>query len=214
LAPGVEMSFRSRGNGMVRLRYPRRGADNSSLPGHTLRRGPEGHGKAARNGRRDAGSVNQAPTCRLMALAPGRPALCPGSVPHMLFVFDDQFCGGVADCEAASDAVGLEVGVLPLGGVAGQASASTTPASTSVLRSSTRPYPPSHRRYRSGPRCGMTSCWNGSRPHRRRISKRDFAIACTAAGLPFRAALSAGRRRLPRASTARTRVSLARMKPS
>jgi hypothetical protein len=31
----------------------------------------------------------------------------------MLFVFDDQFGGGVADCEAASDAVVLEVGVLP-----------------------------------------------------------------------------------------------------
>jgi hypothetical protein len=34
----------------------------------------------------------------------------------MLFVFDDQFCGGVADREAVSDAVVLEVGVLPLGG--------------------------------------------------------------------------------------------------
>jgi hypothetical protein len=43
---------------MVRLRYPRRGADNSSLPGHTLRRGPEGHDKAARDGRHLAGSVN------------------------------------------------------------------------------------------------------------------------------------------------------------
>ena len=58
LALGVEKSFRSRGHGMVRLRYPRRGADNSSLPGHTLRRGPEGHGKAARDGRHLAGSVN------------------------------------------------------------------------------------------------------------------------------------------------------------
>jgi hypothetical protein len=47
LALGVEMSFRSRGHCMVRLRYSRRGADNGSLPGHTLRRGPEGHGKAA-----------------------------------------------------------------------------------------------------------------------------------------------------------------------
>jgi hypothetical protein len=73
----------------------------------------------------------------------------------MLFVFDDQFGDGVADCEAASDAVVLEVGVLPQVGVAtliaGQASASMTPASTSVLRSSARPYPLSHRRYRSGP---------------------------------------------------------------
>jgi hypothetical protein len=31
----------------------------------------------------------------------------------MLFVFDDQFGGGVADREAASDAIVLEVGVLP-----------------------------------------------------------------------------------------------------
>jgi hypothetical protein len=36
----------------------------------------------------------------------------------MLFVFDDQFGGGVADCEAASDAVVLEIGVLPQVGVA------------------------------------------------------------------------------------------------
>lgn len=36
----------------------------------------------------------------------------------MLFVFDDQFGSGVADREAASDAVGLEVGVLPQVGVA------------------------------------------------------------------------------------------------
>jgi hypothetical protein len=57
LALGVEMSFRSRGHCMVRLRYSRRGADNGSLPGHTLRRGPEGHGKAARDGRHLAGSV-------------------------------------------------------------------------------------------------------------------------------------------------------------
>jgi hypothetical protein len=48
----------------------------------------------------------------------------------MLFVFDDQFGGGVADREAASDAVVLEVAVLPQVGVAtliaGQASASMT----------------------------------------------------------------------------------------
>jgi hypothetical protein len=31
----------------------------------------------------------------------------------MLFVFDDLLGGGVADCEAGSDAVVLEVGVLP-----------------------------------------------------------------------------------------------------
>ena len=36
----------------------------------------------------------------------------------MLFVFDDQFGDGVADCEAASDAVVPEVGVLPQVGVA------------------------------------------------------------------------------------------------
>ena len=45
---------------------------------------------------------------------------------------------GAADCEPGSDAVVLEVGVLPQVGVAtliaGQASASMTPASTSVLR--------------------------------------------------------------------------------
>src|SRR3981189_1806334 len=58
LALGVKKSFRSRGHGMVRLAYPRRGADNSSLPGHTLRRGPEGHDKAARDGRHLADSVN------------------------------------------------------------------------------------------------------------------------------------------------------------
>jgi hypothetical protein len=58
LALGVEKSFRSRGHGMVRLRYPQRGADNSSLPGHTVRRGPKGHDKAARDGRHLAGSVN------------------------------------------------------------------------------------------------------------------------------------------------------------
>jgi hypothetical protein len=43
---------------MVRLRYPRRVADNRSLRGHPLRRGPESHGKAARDGRHLAGSVN------------------------------------------------------------------------------------------------------------------------------------------------------------
>src|SRR5262245_21247671 len=62
----------------------------------------------------------------------------------MLFVLDDLLGGGAADCEAGSDAVVLEVGVLPQVGVAtliaGQASASMTPASTSVLRSSARPY--------------------------------------------------------------------------
>src|ERR1700738_1006724 len=58
VGPGVEKSFRSRGHGVVRLRYARRGADNSSLPGHTLRRGPAGHDKAARDGRHLAGSVN------------------------------------------------------------------------------------------------------------------------------------------------------------
>jgi hypothetical protein len=36
----------------------------------------------------------------------------------MLFAFDDQFGGGVADCEAAADAVVLEIGVLPQVGVA------------------------------------------------------------------------------------------------
>ena len=56
----------------------------------------------------------------------------------MLFVFDDLLGDGAADCEAGSDAVVLEVGVLPQVGVAtliaGQASASMTPASTRVLR--------------------------------------------------------------------------------
>ncbi len=42
----------------------------------------------------------------------GRPAACAGKrCPHMLFVFDDQLGGGVADREPASDAVVLEVGV-------------------------------------------------------------------------------------------------------
>jgi ATP-dependent exoDNAse (exonuclease V) alpha subunit len=35
-------------NGIIRSRYPRRGAGNSSLAGYTLRRGPEGHDKTAR----------------------------------------------------------------------------------------------------------------------------------------------------------------------
>jgi hypothetical protein len=35
-------------NGMVRSRYPRRGAGNSSMPGCALRRGREGHDKMAR----------------------------------------------------------------------------------------------------------------------------------------------------------------------
>jgi hypothetical protein len=73
----------------------------------------------------------------------------------MLFVFDDQLGDGVADCEAGFDAVVPEVGVLSQVGfatlIAGQASVSTTPASTSVLRSSARPCPPSRRRYRSRP---------------------------------------------------------------
>jgi hypothetical protein len=32
-------------------------------------------------------------------------------LPHLLFVFDDQFGGGVADRQPASEAVVLEVGV-------------------------------------------------------------------------------------------------------
>ena len=72
----------------------------------------------------------------------------------MLFVFDDLLGDGATDCEAGSDAVVLEVGVLPQVGVAtliaGQASASMTPPSTSVLRSSARPYPPSRRHCPSG----------------------------------------------------------------
>jgi ABC-type dipeptide/oligopeptide/nickel transport system ATPase component len=40
------------------------------------------------------------------------------------------------------------------------------------------------------------------------------SLAAPPPGCPFRAALSAGRRRLPRASNARARISLARMKPS
>src|SRR3954467_10890254 len=53
-----------------------------------------------------------------MALAQGRPALLREAFPHMLFVFDDQFGDGVADCGAASDAVFPEVGVLPRWGLA------------------------------------------------------------------------------------------------
>gem|GEM_PF-4654082 len=48
----------------------------------------------------------------------------------------------------------------------------------------------------------------GTDPQRAAVAGR------TAAGLPVRAALSSGHRRLPRASTARARISLARMKPS
>jgi hypothetical protein len=74
----------------------------------------------------------------------------------MLFVFDDQFGDGVADCEAASDAVVLEVGVLPQVGVAtliaGQASASMTRR------------PGRTRRAAVATEVGLdggTSCWNG-----------------------------------------------------
>jgi hypothetical protein len=156
LALGVEKSFRSRGHGMVRLRYPRRGADNRSLPGHTLRRGPEGHGKAATEGRHLAGSVNHGANMPAHgSSARSASAVFREAFPHMLFVFDDLLGNGAADCEAGSDAVVLEVGVLPQVGVAtliaGQASASMTPASTSVLRSSARPYPPSRRHCRVGP---------------------------------------------------------------
>ena len=35
-----------------------------------------------------------------MALAQGRPALLREAFPHMLFVFDDQFGDGVAECVA------------------------------------------------------------------------------------------------------------------
>jgi hypothetical protein len=53
-----------------------------------------------------------------MAVAQGRPALCPGSVPAYAVCVRYQFGCGVADREAASDAVVLEVGVLPQVGVA------------------------------------------------------------------------------------------------
>ena len=135
---------------MVRLRYSRRGADNSSLPGHPLRRGPEGHGKAARDGRHLAGSVNHGANMPAHgSSARSASAVFREAFPHMLFVFDDLLGDGAADCEAGSDAVVLEVGVATL--IAGQASASMTPPSTSVLRSSARPYPPSRRHYRVGP---------------------------------------------------------------
>ena len=156
MALGVEKSFRSRGPGMVRLRYPRRGADNSSLPGHTLRPGPEGHDNAARDGRHLAGSVNHGANMPAHGSSAKVGRRCVREAfPHMLFSFDDQFGGGAADRETASDAVVLDVGVLPQVRVAtliaGQASANMTPASTSVLRSSARAYPPSRRHYRVVP---------------------------------------------------------------
>jgi hypothetical protein len=53
-----------------------------------------------------------------MALAKGRPALFREAFPHMLFVFDDRFGDGVADCGAASHPVVPEVCVLPRWGLA------------------------------------------------------------------------------------------------
>jgi hypothetical protein len=82
----------------------------------------------------------------------------------MLFVFVDQFAGGVADCEAASDAVVLEVDALPQVGVAtpiaGQASASMTPASTSVavLGQAVPAEPPSLPEWASHEDCFPIAC--------------------------------------------------------
>ena len=138
LALGVEKSFRSRGHGMVRLRYPRRGADNRSLPGHTLRRGPEGHGKAAREGRHLAGSVNHGANMPAHGSSARSASAVSGKRSRICCLCSMICLAGAADCEPGSDAVVLEVGVLPQVGVAtliaGQASASMTPASTSVLR--------------------------------------------------------------------------------
>ena len=60
----------------------------------------------------------------------------------------------------------------------------------------------------SAPRLDAAGRAAGADPGRAAVAGR------LAAGLPVRAALSAGHRRLPRASTARARISLARMKPS
>ena len=136
LALGVEKSFAARPwDGPLTLSMTWGG--NSSLPGHTLRRGPEG--PRAREGRHLAGSVNHGANMRLMAVAQGRQRCVREAFQHTLFV--SMICWRRRDRELGPrgrprSRCSPQAG-LPRSSPG--STASMTPASTSVLRSSARP---------------------------------------------------------------------------